>query len=534
KQGASAESTASASASTASPPKKRAKVEKEQPPKKAPKRPAERQTPATDNGFCFPSIDLLDPTGPIDTPERQSELIKKGELIAQKLADHNIEGSITGYLTGPIITRFEFRPARGVKLSRIISLADDLALAMKAKFIPRISPIPGRSVVGIEIANENRRTISFREVLSSEKFFGNQTKLKLASGTDIAGQPYVISLSDITHLLIAGATGTGKSVCINSMLCSLLYSATPEELELILIDPKVLELSPYNGVPHLREPVISDVQNAELAFRWAVNEMDTRYLLLAEKRVRHVNEYNDRVREERKARANELKNLKPEEVPTDLKLMPYLVIVVDELADLMLTARQAIEVPIIKLAAKARAAGIHLVLATQRPSVDVVTGLIKTNFPSRLAFRVAQKVDSRTILDQNGAEKLLGKGDMLFLTPGTPGLVRLHGSFISEREVERIVKHLKKQPAPVRESSIFDEMEEQEAIDIDGVDDPIYKSAIEIVVRSKYASISLLQRKLKVGHSRAARYIDMMEQQGIVGPFRGSKPREVLVDDVGF
>ncbi len=485
-------------------------------------------------GYQAPAVDLLDPTGRMDSAERQSNLIRKGELIVEKLADHNIEGKIAGILTGPIITRFEFRPARGVKLSRIVSLADDLALAMKAKFVPRIAPIPGRSVVGIEIANENRRIITFREVLSSGQFVDNATKLKLAVGTDIAGQPHVISLGSITHILIAGATGTGKSVCINSMLCSLLYSTSPEELELILIDPKMLELSPYNGIPHLREPVISDVQSAELAFRWAVSEMDHRYQLLAERRVRHLNEYNERVLEERKARARELKGLGPQEMPPELKTIPNLVIVVDELADLILSARQAIEVPIIKLAAKARAAGIYLVLATQRPSVDVVTGLIKTNFPSRLAFRVAQKVDSRTILDQNGAEKLLGRGDMLFLTPGVAGLTRLHGAFISEREIERIVRHLRKQPVPVRESSIFDEVEQQETLDIEGADDPHYRNAVEIVVRSKYASISLLQRKLKIGHSRAARYIDMMEQQGVVGPFRGSKPREVLVDDVSF
>ena len=487
-----------------------------------------------EGGYRGPAVDLLDPGGPLDSPERQSDLAKKGQLILEKLADHGIEGTIEGILTGPIITRFEFRPARGVKLSRIISLADDLALAMKAKFVPRIAPIPGRSVVGIEIANESRRTISFREVLSSSQFADSPARLKLAVGTDIAGQPHVISLEHITHILIAGATGTGKSVCINSMLCSLLYSTSPEELELILIDPKMLELSPYNGVPHLREPVISDVESAELAFRWAVTEMDHRYQILAERQVRHINEYNERVLEERKARASELKGLKPEEMPPELKTIPNLVIVVDELADLMLSARQAIEVPIIRLAAKARAAGIYLVLATQRPSVDVVTGLIKTNFPSRLAFRVAQKVDSRTILDQNGAEKLLGRGDMLFLTPGVAGLTRLHGSFISEREIERIVKHLRTQPAPVRESSIFDEVQQLETLDIEGTDDPVFKNAVEIVVQSKYASISLLQRKLKIGHGRAARYIDMMEQQGVVGPFRGSKPRSVLKDDLSF
>ncbi len=484
--------------------------------------------------YQLPDMDLLDPTGIIDNPERRNDLIRKGELIVEKLADHRIDGKIAGILTGPIITRFEFRPARGVKLSRIVSLADDLALAMKARFVPRIAPIPGRSVVGVEVANDHRRIITFREILSSDQFAKNPVKLKLAIGTDIAGQPQVISLNEITHILIAGATGTGKSVCINSMLCSLLYSATPEELELILIDPKVLELSPYNGIPHLREPVISDVQNAELAFRWAVSEMDHRYQLLAERKVRHVDEFNERVLRERKARARELAGVKPEDMPPELKTMPYLVIVVDELADLMLSARQAIEVPIVKLAAKARAAGIHLVLATQRPSVDVVTGLIKTNFPSRLAFRVAQKVDSRIILDQNGAETLLGKGDMLFLTPGAPGLIRLHGAFISEREIERIVRYLKRQPAPVREGSIFDEVQPEEPIDFEGTDDPHYRTAVEIVIHSKYASISLLQRKLKIGHSRAARYIDMMEQQGIVGPFRGSKPREVLVDEVNF
>ncbi|HUT02795.1 MAG TPA: DNA translocase FtsK 4TM domain-containing protein [bacterium] len=504
------------------------------PRRRGPKRAALPVRESGGGSYQFPGMDLLDPTGIIDNPERRNGLIRKGEQIVEKLADHRIDGKIAGILTGPIITRFEFRPARGVKLSRIVSLADDLALAMKARFVPRIAPIPGRSVVGVEVANDNRRIITFREVLSSDQFAKNPVKLKLAIGTDIAGQPQVISLNEITHILIAGATGTGKSVCINSMLCSLLYCTTPEELELILIDPKVLELSPYNKIPHLREPVISDVQDAELAFRWAVSEMDKRYQLLAERKVRHVDEFNERVLRERKVRARELAGVKPEDMPPELKTMPYLVIVVDELADLMLSARQAIEVPIVKLAAKARAAGIHLVLATQRPSVDVVTGLIKTNFPSRLAFRVAQKVDSRIILDQNGAETLLGKGDMLFLTPGAPGLIRLHGAFISEREIERIVRYLKSQPAPVRESSIFDEVQLEEPIDFEGTDDPHYRTAVEIVIRSKYASISLLQRKLKIGHSRAARYIDMMEQQGIVGPFRGSKPREVLKDEVNF
>ncbi|MCD6327949.1 DNA translocase FtsK [bacterium] len=497
---------------------------------------AKRSKPKADYGSDYnaddyqpPSQDLLDEPEPMRKPEERGQLMKAAEFIVQKLGDHNIEGKVVSILPGPIITRHEFQPARGVKISKIISLSDDLALAMRAKFIPRIAPIAGKAVVGIEVANQSRKLIGFKEVLSSKAFAENPSKLKIALGTNIAGEPYIISLNEITHLLIAGATGSGKSVCINCILASLLYSTTPDELELILIDPKVLELSPYNGVPHLKEPVISDVTNAELAFKWAVSEMNNRYQLLAERGVRHVDEYNQRVFAER---AKSGKRYSDADMPPELKTIPYLVIIVDELADLMLTARQAIEVPIIKLAAKARAAGIHLVLATQRPSVDVVTGLIKTNFPSRLAFRVAQKVDSRTILDQNGAEKLLGAGDMLFLTPGAAGLVRLHGAFISEREVERVVGHLKKQPGPVRESSIFDEVKSEETVDIDGADDPVYKNAVEIVVRSKYASISLLQRKLQIGHSRAARYIDMMEQQGYVGPFKGSKPREVLRDDV--
>jgi len=478
-------------------------------------------------GYRLPGEELLDRPEPGFRPEREASLLKKAEIIVEKFADHGIEGKIVSILPGPIITRFEFRPARGIKLSRIISLADDLALAMRAAFVPRIAPIPGKSVVGIEVANEVGRVIRLREILESPQFLENRSKTRIGLGTDIAGQPFVVSLSQITHLLIAGATGSGKSVCINCILCSLLYSATPDELELILIDPKMLELSLYNGLPHLREPVITEVGAAELAFRWAVSEMEHRYQLLAERRVRGIEEYNRVIADERASRSI---GFDDGEAPPDLRFMPYLVIVVDELADLMLSSRHAIELPIIRLAAKARAAGIHLVLATQRPSVDVVTGLIKTNFPSRIAFRVAQKVDSRTILDSNGAERLLGRGDMLFLTPGAPGLIRLHGAYVSEREIDRIVGFLKEQPAPPREGSIFDELGAEKSVDLAGLDDPHYRRAVEIVVRSKYASISLLQRKLQIGHSRAARYIDMMEQQGIVGPFRGSKPREVLVD----
>jgi S-DNA-T family DNA segregation ATPase FtsK/SpoIIIE len=466
--------------------------------------------------YVFPGLDLL-----ADNPEAGS-VVNADELsfTARALKDTletfgvTIDGQIEKY-PGPVITRFEFKPAAGVKVHQITNLSDDLALALQAKRIRIVAPIPGKAAVGVEIPNRKARIVYIKDIIGSDVFSSGRLRLPIALGKTISGKAFVANLSRMPHLLVAGATGSGKSVCINGIITSLIYRLHPRELKFIFIDPKMLELSVYSGIPYLGRPVVTNAKRAEKVLSDAVVEMESRYKKLAADAVRNIDDYNAR-----------RKNAEEK--------MPYIVIVVDELADMMMaTTSSRIEMLITRLAQMARAVGIHLILATQRPSVDVITGLIKANFSARLAFQVASKIDSRTIIDTNGAEKLLGNGDMLFLQPGQPEPIRLHGAFISSEETERIVKFIKDQ-FPIQEKSGVEagrEEEDEAKGDNVDLDDPLFIEAAQTVIRHKQGSVSLLQRKLGIGYQRAARLIDSLEEAGIVGPYDGSKAREVLADN---
>ena len=482
----------------------------------------ETHTPARSGKFTLPSVDLLD-KGENSFPVNESELIERARMISDKCAEFDVNGSITQIHPGPVVTTFEFKPDAGVKYSRIIGLVDDLCLGIKAESL-RIDRIPGKATVGIEVPNPRRETITLRELIESETFTHSASRLTLALGKLINGNPYVTDLAKMPHLLIAGATGAGKSVALNCMITSILYKATPDEVRVIFIDPKHVELGIYTDIPHLLTPIVTDPGEAANALRWATNEMEVRYKKLARRGVRNIDQYNAALLAASPGSSQE----EPE------KPLPWLVLIIDELADLMLVSAKEVETSISRLAAKARAVGIHLILATQRPSVDVITGIIKANFPSRIAFKVASKVDSRTILDGNGAELLLGSGDMLFVPPGTARLLRVHGAYVSEKETQSIVDHLKRQGRPAYDNSVLsygaDEADEPGggAAD-DGARDKLYYDAVRIVVSEGRASTSLLQRRLSVGYGRAAKLVDTMFHNGIVGPADGSKPREVLV-----
>jgi S-DNA-T family DNA segregation ATPase FtsK/SpoIIIE len=437
-----------------------------------------------------------------------------------------------------VITTFEYRPAPGVKISKIVNLTDDLALALRALSIRIVAPIPGKDVVGVEIPNDKREMVLLRELLGSPVFQGSRSKLTLALGKDILGGPITANLDTMPHLLIAGATGTGKSVGLNAMIISLLYKSTPDEVKFIMIDPKRIELSVYDGIPHLISPVVTDMKKATNALFWGVREMERRYELLAESGVRNILQYNEMME---KAGAEKGPpgfpgpgdtdgEDSPESGPSQGKL-PYIVVVVDEFADLMMVASRDVESALIRLAQMARAAGIHLILATQRPSVDVLTGVIKANFPTRISFQVSSRIDSRTILDSNGSERLLGNGDMLFLPPGTGRLQRIQGAYISEAEISRVTDFLKRQQKPEYLEDITEKAEDGPEDPDDSELDEKYDEAVALVTRTRQASISSVQRHLRIGYNRAARIIEVMEQQGIIGPSDGSKPREVLVRD---
>jgi S-DNA-T family DNA segregation ATPase FtsK/SpoIIIE len=452
-----------------------------------------------------------------------TELMDRAHLLAEKCKEFNVAGVVQHIMPGPVVTTFEFKPDPGVKYSRVTSLVDDLCLGLKAESI-RIDRIPGKATVGIEVPNDDREIIRLRSVIDSEKFQNSSSKLTLALGKTIDGSNYVADLAKMPHLLIAGATGAGKSVALNSILMSLLYKARPDEVKLILIDPKRLELGLYADIPHLITPIVTDPKRASYSLRWAVAEMENRYKHLATFGVRNIDQYNNEIC------AMVDRNLAEEsdELPAPL---PYIVIVIDELADLMMVAARDVEESITRLAQMARAVGIHLILATQRPSVDVITGLIKANFPSRISFRVSSKVDSRTIIDANGAEALLGQGDMLFLPPGTSRLVRVHGAFVDEKEVKRVCDHTRVQGQPIYDEKVQMSEKESEGDDLNGEmrHDEKYEDAVRVVVEMGRASTSVLQRRLGIGYGRAAAIIDMMHREGIVGPENGSKPREVLV-----
>jgi len=471
--------------------------------------------------FKLPPLSLLDeiPKSPDDAIHRES-LRMNALRLEGKLKDFGVEGEVMEIVPGPVITMYEFKPAPGVKISKVSSLADDLALNMRASNIRIVAPIPGKSAIGIEIPNNKRRLVTLREILSSRAFLDSSYKLSIALGVDIIGQPVVTDLTRMPHLLVAGATGTGKSVSINAMINSILYKNSPATVRFLMIDPKRIELAPYQDIPHLLHPVVNHPKEATKALRWAVDEMERRYGLLSDKGVRNIDAYNRKVEKEKG----------PGEQAGENDHLPYLVIIIDELADLMMVSSRQVEESLTRLAQMARAAGIHLILATQRPSVDVLTGIIKANFPTRISFQVSSRVDSRTILDSMGAEHLLGEGDMLFLPPGVGKLTRIHGAYVSEDEVKRVTAFLKKLMRPEYDSSIAVEIsaEEDEAEEIGGETDERYKEAVELVMQTGQASISMVQRKLRVGYNRAARMIEAMEEAGIVGPSDGVKPREVF------
>ena len=474
--------------------------------------------------YTLPPASLLDPPK-AERKIDERELMDASRQLEEKCREFAVEGQVAQIHPGPVVTTFEFKPDAGVKYSKITSLADDLCLALQAESV-LIDRIPGKSTVGIQIPNPNRETISLRELLDSDAYQRSASKLTLVLGKTIHGEPYVADLATMPHLLIAGSTGTGKSVGLNAMLTSILFRATPDDVRLIMIDPKRLERGMYEEIPHLLTPVVVDPKKAANALRWAVREMEERYKTLAAVGVRNIEQYNRNIRLELVERGPSAAS-----DPEAPKPLPFVVVVIDELADLMMVASNEVEESICRLAQMARAVGIHLILATQRPSVDVITGLIKANLPSRISFRVSSKTDSRTILDSNGAEQLLGRGDMLFLPPASSRCIRLHGPYISEQESARLASFLRKQGKPVFDDTITASDEEKSgpgALEFEK--DDLYDEAARIVVSSGQVSISYLQRKLRIGFSRAARLVDMMESEGLVSPGAGGKPREVLVD----
>ena len=476
------------------------------------------KTAASD--YQLPSVDLLN-EGPLRREQADDELLSMATKLAEKCREFNVTGQIKYICPGPVVTTYEFKPDPGVKYSRVTGLVDDLCLALKAESI-RIDRMPGKPHVGIEVPNPRRETIYLREVIESRAFKESPSKLTIALGKTIDGLNYVSDLTKMPHLLIAGTTGSGKSVGVNSLLVSILYRARPDEVKVILIDPKRLELGLYEDIPHLATPIITDPKPAARALRWAVGEMERRYKELASWGVRNIDGYNAE-----RERRNTVKDFG--ETGEPWTRMPYLVIIIDELADLMMTSGHEVEDSITRLAQMARAVGIHLVLATQRPSVDVITGLIKANFPSRISYRVSSKVDSRTILDTNGAEHLLGRGDMLFLPPGSSRLLRVHGAYIDETEINKIVTHIKGQWEPDYDETITQTDEEAMGLeDSGGERDELFEEALRICVDMKRASTSVLQRRLRIGYGRAAAVLDQMEREGLIGKADGARPRPVL------
>lgn len=511
-----------------------------------------------DGDFHTPPFSLLDQPPANERILDRDTLNMNAKLLEKKLKDYGIDGEVVEICPGPVITMYEYSPAPGIKISKISGLADDLTMALQAMSIRIVAPIPGKGVVGVEVPNRDRDMVYLREIFNCDTFHHNKFKLPLALGKDIAGQPVIADLAKAPHLLVAGATGMGKSVSINTMILSLLYTATPKDVRMIMVDPKMLEFSMYEGIPHLLLPVVTEPKKASLALKWAVNEMERRYRLLSDKGVRNIDSYNKKLAGEELERAEqvaseeeiieELEEILEEEggvSPAPLTFveedgeelehshLPYIVVIVDELADLMMVAGREVEEHIARLAQKARASGIHLILATQRPSVDVITGLIKANLPTRIAFKVSSKVDSRTILDGNGAEALLGMGDMLYMPPGTSIIQRLHGSFVSDAEVQRVVDFLKKQGKPVYDKSIMEMKESDDKGDFNE-DEPLderWEDALRLVLETKQASISMVQRRLRIGYNRAARIVELMEREGMIAPSDGtSKPREIYMD----
>jgi S-DNA-T family DNA segregation ATPase FtsK/SpoIIIE len=480
--------------------------------------------------YKFPPFTLLDAGAPAEQIDK-NELYEKKVSIEEKLREFRVDGEVKEYHPGPVITTYEFYPNPGIKVSQVANLSEDLSLALKAESV-RIQRIPGRSSLGVEIPNNKREIIKLRDIIQSEKFLKSNSKLTFALGKTIHGEVYVTDLAIMPHLLIAGATGTGKSVALNALIASILYKASPDEVKLVLIDPKRLEFTLYDGIPHLLSPVINDPKKAGGVLMDAIKKMEHRYHQLSLLKVRDIEQYNSQIRKV----LSEKKGQLTEEEKQKLKPLPYIVIIIDELAELMMVGAQEVEYGIARLAQLARAVGIHLVMATQRPSIDVITGTIKNNFSSRIAFRVPSKVDSRIIIDTVGADKLLGLGDMLFMPPNYPRCIRLHCAYISIPEVTRLVKFVKEQRAPEFDTRLVRFIKSEAEQEWEGSEekDELYEEAVRMVLATGQASASWLQRKLKLGYARAARIIDQMEQEGILGPMEGSKPREILIDSEAY
>lgn len=473
------------------------------------KREVLRTASLSEISYSLPSLDLLDSPPPFESRQIREDFESTSRILEDTLKDFDIEAKVVEINKGPVITRYELEPAPGVKLQRVTSLSDNIALAMKAQSVRIVAPVPGKGTIGVEVPNSKSALVYLKDVLDSKEYRSFRSKLKLALGTDIAGTPVVADLATMPHLLIAGATGSGKTVCVNTIITSLLFNSSPDEVKFLMIDPKRVELAVFNELPHLLAPVVTDTKKVASTLEWIVNEMDSRYELFAKSGVRNIDLYNERY------------GTSPD------GQLPYIVIIIDELADLMMVAQTDVEGAITRLAQLSRAVGIHIIIATQRPSVDVITGVIKANFPARISFKVASKVDSRTVLDINGADKLLGRGDMLFVEPGASRPVRAQCSLIQDKEIERITSYIKSQRPPsyvdgimeVQKKSSFKKFEKDE----------VYEEAVKLVLETKQASVSILQRRLGLGYTRAARLIDMMEDEGIVGPYQGSKPRDITI-----
>jgi S-DNA-T family DNA segregation ATPase FtsK/SpoIIIE len=469
--------------------------------------PIDRDYPQIVGEYHLPTLDLLQDAPKIPAGKIQNSLINDAKLLEATLSEFGVSVRVADIERGPAITRYELEPAPGVKVQRITALSDDIALAMKAATVRIVAPIPGKNRVGIEVPNADSAAVYLKDVLSTSQFRSSKSKLTLSLGKDIAGQPMVADLAEMPHLLIAGTTGSGKTVCVNGIIMSILLNASPDDVKFVMVDPKMVELAQYNDIPHLLCPVVTDTKKASGALNWVVAEMESRYRKLSKEGVRNIKGYHEKGHN-----------------------MPYMVVIIDELADLMQVSAKAVESSITRIAQLSRAVGIHMILATQRPSVDVITGVIKANFPARISFKVASKTDSRTVLDMNGAESLLGKGDMLFIKPGDAKPTRGQCSYVKDEEINKVIQFIKDQQAPAYDDTITNARQKGGAAGDSEQQDEYYDEAVRLVIETNQASVSILQRRMRLGYTRAARLIDMMEQGGVIGPYCGSKPRDILVD----